>query len=949
MAQAGTILTETYDPRLVILSVAIAVFGSYIALDLAEQIIGSQRRKYWLLGGALTLGISIWAQHFVAMLAYRLSIPIAYNFPVVLVAMAVSVAGAGAGLYVVTRQHPLTSQSLLLGALLVGLGIVGLHLTAMEAVRVNAIAYYDPQWMTLSVVTAVGFSGGALGIAFHQRSEQLMHEIVRKVSSMSLMAAAIVGMHYLAMAAVDYRPIQSVALQQPPGTNHARLAVMIGAAALVILFLTLLASFFGQRSTASRATAIAQGQSEERFRALVQNASDIVAIVAADGTINYLSPATETILQHKPEKWLGKQADLLIHPDDISQAKRFWEQVLAKAADTNLTQELRLRHRDRSWRHFEIVAKNLLTNNVVEGIVATCRDITERKRSEKELQQSQEKYRALYDNAPDAYFSIAPDGTIVSVNQFGAAYLGYSKAELLGQSALMTVYEPDREWVQQWLEATFTKRQLFCEQELRKRHKNGSALWIRQRSQLLLNDEGEPVELYIIGRDITEQKQAEQQLFQNAFYDALTKLPNRALFTDRLNQALERSQRQENYLFAVLFLDLDRFKVINDSLGHTTGDWLLIAIARRLEQCLRPIDTAARLGGDEFTVLLEDIRDASDAIRVAERIQEEISSPFVLNGQEVFTGTSIGIALNTSNYSQAADLLRDADIAMYRAKERGKGRYEMFNDGMLARAVERLQLETDLRRAVEQEEFELYYQPVVSMTTGTLNGFEALLRWQHPQRGLLEPEEFLAVAQETELMTGIGRWTIQQTCRQLQEWQHGTSLPLASRALAVSVNLCNGQFQQLNLIEEVQRVLQETQIDSQCLKLEITEKEIMSSDRAVSTMSGLRKLGVELYIDNFGTGYSSLGCLHRFPINGFKIDRSFISRIESDRSNLKIIETIMALAQKLAITVIAEGVETAEQFDRLKQLQCSYAQGRFFSQPLDSQEAAALIANEPRW
>ncbi len=456
-----------------------------------------------------------------------------------------------------------------------------------------------------------------------------------------------------------------------------------------------------------------------------------------------------------------------------------------------------------------------------------------------------------------------------------------------------------------------------------------------------------------LGAVTTGRRQAEkalrdyaEEMRYNALHDVLTGLPNRALFMDRLGRAVEHGKRYQDYLFAVLFLDLDRFKVINDSLGHILGDQLLIATARRLESCLRPTDTIARIGGDEFTILLEDISDISDTIRVAERIHMELKLPFDLGGQEVFTATSIGIALSATGYSQPSDLVRDADIAMYQAKVRG-ARYEIFNTSMHERTVARLQMETDLRRAIERMEFLIYYQPLVSLVTGKITGFEALVRWQHPQRGLLCPAKFVLLAEETGLLSLIDQWVMREACRQTHQWseQMPKDLPLS-----ISVNLANKQFTQPNLIEQISQILLETNLDASRLKLEITENVLMENrESATATLLQLKALGIRLVIDDFGTGYSSLGRLHSFPIDELKIDRSFVSQIGTDEGNLEITETIVTLAQKLSVDVTAEGIETASQLARLRELKCRYGQGYFLSRPLDSVAAEALIMANPQW
>lgn len=424
-----------------------------------------------------------------------------------------------------------------------------------------------------------------------------------------------------------------------------------------------------------------------------------------------------------------------------------------------------------------------------------------------------------------------------------------------------------------------------------------------------------------------------------AFHDALTGLPNRALLTDHLKLAIERAKRRPDHLFAVLFLDLDRFKNINDSLGHTIGDQLLIAIARRVEGCLRPMDTVARLGGDEFAILLDGLEDFDDAIHVAKRVQDDLMEPFNLKGHEVYTTASIGIALSTTGYDHPDNILRDADTAMYRAKDNGKARYELFDTVMHTRAVALLKLENDLRRAIERQEFKVYYQPIVSLETDQIAGFEALVRWDHPERGLVPPDEFIPLSEETGLITEIGQWVLHEACRQTRQWQASMQRPLM-----LSVNLSGKQFIHANLIEQIKQTLRETDFDPRCLRLEITESVVMeNAEAAASMLLQLRDLGVHLSIDDFGTGYSSLSYLHRFPVTTLKIDRSFIGRMGEGDENSEIVRTIVTLANNLGMEVVAEGVETAEQLALLRKLKCEYGQGYFFSRPVDAEKAGALI------
>jgi len=440
--------------------------------------------------------------------------------------------------------------------------------------------------------------------------------------------------------------------------------------------------------------------------------------------------------------------------------------------------------------------------------------------------------------------------------------------------------------------------------------------------------------------DITEGKVA----------DALTGLPNRVLFLDRLERSIGRTKRHPDHLFAVLFLDLDRFKLVNDSLGHVLGDQLLVAIARRLETCVRSSDTVARfgaehtiarLGGDEFTILLDDIRHVSDAVRVADRIHQNLAVPFNLGGRDVFTSTSIGIATSATGYDTPEALMGDADTAMYRAKASGTGRCEVFDSEMRDRAVARLQLETDLRRAIERQEFRMHYQPIVSLATSRITGFEGLVRWQHPDLGLVAPEQFISVAEETGSIIPIGLWVLREACRQMSAW-HSTGY--AHPPLTISINLSSKHFIESDLADQVDRILRESGLAASSLNVEITESTMMeNTERVSATLRELTALGVRLAIDDFGTGYSSLSYVHRFPINSLKIDRSFVSGMGAGGERSEIVRAIVDLAHNLHLDVIAEGVETADQLAQLRAFGCDHGQGFFFSPAVDGEAALRLI------
>jgi diguanylate cyclase (GGDEF)-like protein len=477
---------------------------------------------------------------------------------------------------------------------------------------------------------------------------------------------------------------------------------------------------------------------------------------------------------------------------------------------------------------------------------------------------------------------------------------------------------------------------------------DGSCLWVLARAVALRDETGRPLRLAGTLTDITARKKAEEQLRHRAAHDALTGLPNRAALLERLERSIARCRYNPDYRFAVLLLDLDRFKLINDSLGHPSGDQLLVALARRLVDCLRPGDLVAHAGGDEFTLLVDHIDAPLDATYVAARIQKSLAEPFGLGGHEVFVTASMGIALS-GGYDRPEDLLRDADTAMYRAKSRGSGGYELFDRDVQAQALARLQLETDLRRAVDRHEFRLHYQPIVSLRTGGITGFEALLRWQHPERGLLLPGAFLAVAEETGLMIPIGSWVLRQGCEQARVWRD--EFAAFEPSVTVSMNLTSRTFAHCDVEALVADALAETGLAGDRLRLEITESAFMDDlDTVVAVLTALRRRHVEFHIDDFGTGYSSLSYLHRLPTEVIKIDRSFVGRMgQEGEGDGVIVRTIIELAHNLGRRVIAEGVETSEQLARLRALGCDQAQGFYFARALPADAASALLASTPRW
>jgi diguanylate cyclase (GGDEF)-like protein/PAS domain S-box-containing protein len=574
--------------------------------------------------------------------------------------------------------------------------------------------------------------------------------------------------------------------------------------------------------------------------------------------------------------------------------------------------------------------------------------IAEQERIRRALEESEEHFRSAFEHFRSAFDHaagmalVAPDGRWLEVNRSLCEMLGYEEGELLGLSLGDVAHPDDLSAVLINIDRLVKDKSETFQVEQRFLHKRGHTVWTLLSVSVVTASGDQSAHLIFQAQDITDRKRAEERLVHDALHDALTGLPNRVLFMDHLKHAVERSRRNKGFYFTVLFLDLDRFKIINDSLGHMVGDQLLVGIARRLETCVRSIDTVARLGGDEFTILLEDLKDPAETVEIVNRIQNELSAPFKLDGHEVFTSVSIGVAPSTTGYERAEDILRDADTAMYRAKSSGKARHEVFDREMHAHAMNLLHIETDLRRAVERDELRLHYQPIVSLADEQVIGFEALVRWQHSERGLVSPMDFIPVAEETGLIVPIGRWVLREACRQMSEWKRRNA---SAMPLFMSVNLSGKQFTQPDLLGQVTRILEETGLDPRSLKLEITESVVMENiDAAIETLESLRSLGVEVSIDDFGTGYSSLSYLHRLPIDTLKVDRSFVSRMASNNENTEIVRTIVTLAQSLDMKVVAEGVETSEQLSQLQILRCEGAQGYLFSRPLDAEAASALLA-----
>ncbi len=566
--------------------------------------------------------------------------------------------------------------------------------------------------------------------------------------------------------------------------------------------------------------------------------------------------------------------------------------------------------------------------------------IAEQERVSRALKEREEQFRSAFDHAAGMAL-VSLEGRWEKVNQSLCEILGYTEDEMLATNFQAQTHPEDLGTDLNQLYQLTENNVGTSQTEKRFFHKDGQEVWVLQSVSLVRDDDEKPLHYIFQILDVTERKESEEKIYHAAFHDGLTGLPNRILLTERLSLAVERAKRHSTYQFAVLFIDLDRFKFINDSLGHQFGDMLLMQVAERLQKCVRKLDTVARLGGDEFAILLDGVEGLENAAPTAERMQEQLTTPFDLNGKEAHISGSIGIAVSTTGYQCPEDILRDSDLAMYRAKANGKACHELFDQSLHDHAVQQMEMETALRHAIENQELKIYYQPIVWLEAGQVSGFEALVRWQHPTRGLIPPMEFIPLAEETGLIVALDLYVLREACRQTVAWHR--QFP-SETPLTISANLSAHHFKHPGLIEQVAAILTQTGIDPRCVRLEVTESLVIDDPaQAAEILHKLKALGVKLSLDDFGTGYSSLSYLHRFPFDILKIDRSFVGRIEQDANSVQIVETIILLAQKLRMDVVAEGIETAHQQQHLRTLGCRFGQGYLFSKPVPAESAEALL------
>jgi diguanylate cyclase (GGDEF)-like protein/PAS domain S-box-containing protein len=689
--------------------------------------------------------------------------------------------------------------------------------------------------------------------------------------------------------------------------------------------------------------AVARETSEGRFEALVHEASDIIVVSDREGRLTYVSPAFDRILGTSANRFRTRSAAEMMHPDDLAGMRARSGEITSHGMHA----ELRLRHADGTWRWFEVKVTNHLENPRVRGIVGNLHDITKRKQDEQELRDAHERFRSAFENAPIGMLMADLDGCVTRANPAFGRILGQNAVDLCGKNIDDFTHVDDRELSRSEMHRLVSTGSDAYRIEKRYCHADGHDIWVSVNVSCVRDEENRP--LYFIGQieDVTEGRALRERLAFAAIHDSLTTLPNRELFMDRLDVALRRTTRSRRHV-AVIFLDLDRFKLINDSLGHDVGDQLLRAVADRLNSVMRATDTLARFGGDEFTVLCDEISDEAGALEVAQRLVMAMNQPLALQSGEVFVSLSVGIALSSDGTESGAVLLRNADVAMYRAKGRGPARIEMYREDDEQNVFSRLRTSNELHRALERDEFVLHYQPVVDLHTETLVGMEALVRWQHPSRGLLSPYEFIPLAEDSGLIVPLGAWILNEACRQTAAWSSLRAKTDQDNArLNISVNVSALQLADPAFLNQVAQALDASGVDPDHLWLEITESTLMrDADEAVSVLHALRELGLHFEIDDFGTGYSSLSYLKRFPVETLKIDRSFVDELDQRSENAAIVRAIIGLGDSLGLSIIAEGVERPAQAARLQALGCHLAQGYLFGRPLPARLLGAFPTDD---
>ncbi len=685
-------------------------------------------------------------------------------------------------------------------------------------------------------------------------------------------------------------------------------------------------------------------QDDGLFVLFMEHMPGSVFLKDLDGRYLYVNPAYERFLCTTPGAWRNCNAHDLLSPESARKVEENDRKVLESGRPLRTTEQLLPRdgcHNGKEHTH-EVVKFPIYREGRIVALGGFAMDVSRRRRTEQALLESEQNYRIVAEYTADWEIWIGPEGLVRFVSPACEEITGFPREQFVEDVRFIesVIHLDDRPAYRKLMErmAEGAERGHL---EFRVVRPDGRERWVMMQIRRVLDSKGGYLGLRASCRDFTDRKLLELKLQHEAFHDPLTRLPNRTLCLDRITQALERSKRRDNYHYAVIYLDLDRFKIINDSLGHDVGDQLLVHVARRLQESVRSLDTVARIGGYEFVVLLEEISSLREAIRIVKRLRNAVRTPCMLSGHEVHISASLGIVLSPAIYDRPEDLLRNANIAMHHAKERGRNRYLVFHTKLLEEALRMIHMENDLRLALDRKEFFLQYQPILALQSGRVTGLEALVRWNHPTKGVIPPGEFLPIAEDTGLIIPLGRWILKEACSRMAAWQKETP---DAKGLTINVNLSLKQLRHPDMAGMLAAVLLDTGLPPQSLKLEISENVLMDNPEvAIIMLSRLKTLGVQLSIDDFGAGYSSLSYLQRFPIDTLKVDRTFISRMGSGAGNREVVRAVIALAHSLNLDVVAEGVEVEQERSTLEDLECGSGQGYLFSQPVNQDVAGRLF------
>lgn len=948
-------MNHYYDYGLVALSFILAVIASFSALGLASRIphISKDRALLWLSGGAVAMGLGIWSMHFVGMLALHLPIPLAYDLNITLASVAIAIVASGIALYLV-RNGIRSRQGLYASASLMGLGIAGMHYTGMAAMKMSPAIEYSPSMVLLSIVIAISASLFALRFSFAQsRSAPLLFS-QRNFGAALLMGVAIAGMHYTGMAAANFDPA-SICLASPKGIDTKTLAFLISLITVLILISTILLLAFDIRMAEKNALMIKQLQhhneelkqraeelaysmteqlrkSHERDRMLatiVEQSEEALITTDLDDRITSWNHAASNIFGYTQDEVLGQHISL-INPDE---ERSDCDLGLAEKINNEIHSFIRRQHKNGAIVYVNIQTTALSdTDGQHNGTIHMLRDVTQRHENHQQLVL----WSSVFTNSGEGIVITDSSNRILSVNNTFTLITGYSEDEVVGKDPnLLASGRQDAGFYRAMWETLRDKG--LWKGEVWNRRKNGDIYPEWLTISTLHDPQGNICNYIGIFSDATVYKRNEERIEYLAYHDKLTGLPNRSLLEDRLSQAVAHADRIDKKL-AVFFLDLDRFKLVNDTLGHHIGDKLLQETALRLTETVRNDDTVCRQGGDEFIVLVQELDRIADAAHVAQKILDSLSGEYEVEGESIKATPSIGISIYPDDADSHEDLIKNADTAMYYAKERGRNNYQFFTQALNERIQERMQLEKELSGAINRNELSLHFQPQINLKSRSITGAEILLRWHHPVMGEVPPDRFIPIAEDSGLIDSIGEWVLMQTAQQVGEWKK-QGAPIDG--LCFAVNISARQLEGNRLYNCIETMFRHHPHMAGILELELTETAVMHNvEQSIRQLRELKRFDLTIAVDDFGTGYSSLGYLKRLPIDRLKIDRTFIMDIPDDPDDANITEAILRLAQTLRLTVVAEGIETEAQQTFLIEHACDIGQGHFYAHP---QPADAFI------